>query len=275
MDHVTEETGGKKRDEVFWRKRQHGGKIKGHAHAAHALARSFHACEQLNRREGRGTGEHGHKPAGKDQAPLCAHHTEAGVEGRCNGRVEHILGVASQDLHGHGQHPEKTPSKGSVPEKAVHGKEEKRGPRHAVKVGQVSGVDVKELGAGEHEDACGCETGQGMQPAVRGPEKHEQASQEDMQCNEEVDRGSGGQEQVQQVGGVEKRGLKSAQVGSSRKNVGIPQGQVSVPELPEAEFPPGDELGGQVGAQFRKHCVPCCKEEIPEHAQGQQEQDKR
>ena len=61
-----------------------------------------------------------------------------------------------------------------------------------------------------------------------------------------------GEEEIRKIQGVEKGGLKTAEKWRSGKEVGIPEGKISIAQFPEAEVAPVDELGGDIGLGGRQ-----------------------
>ena len=63
--------------------------------------------------------------------------------------------------------------------------------------------------------------------------------------------------------------MKAAEKRRSGKEVGIPEGEVAVAQLPESEIPPVEKLGGDVRMGRGEYPVASGKEDIAEHEQGE------
>src|SRR2546427_2761852 len=94
-----------------------------------------------------------------------------------------------------------------------------------------------------------------MQPPPPSPEIHERSEQPDAQRDAPVSCHGQGQREEQPVGRIEQRQLHGAKKRRSSKNVRIPQGEVALRQLAEAEFSPPEKMQRQVvpGIRSEEH----------------------
>src|SRR2546427_9742404 len=104
-----------------------------------------------------------------------------------------------------------------------------------------------------------------MQPPPPSPEIHERSEQPDAQRNAPVSCQGQGQREEQPVGRIEQRRLHGAEKRRSRKNVRIPQGEVALRQLAEAEFSPPQKMQRQVVVNLTDNARARCNERVEEH----------
>ena len=127
------------------------------------------------------------------------------------------------------------------------------------------------MGAAKHDqDSCE-QRRQGVEVPMARPEIREETEKQDMEGNPDVDRRAGGQQQVGEIHGVEQGGLETTEKRRPGKEVGIPEGEVAMAQLPEAEVAPVEKLRGDVGMDRREDLIASGKEDIAEHEEGEDE----
>lgn len=124
------------------------------------------------------------------------------------------------------------------------------------------------MGAAKHEqDSCE-QRRQGLESPMVGPEIREETDKQDMNGDANVYGSTGGQQQVGEIQGVEQGGLETAEKRCPGKEVGIPEGEVAMTQLPKAEVAPVEKLRGDVGMDRREDRGPSGEEDIAEHEEG-------
>src|SRR2546427_7364354 len=109
-----------------------------------------------------------------------------------------------------------------------------------------------------------------MQPAPPSPEIHERSEQPDAQRDAPVSCQRQRQREEQPVERIEQRRLHGAKKRCSSKNVRIPQGEVALRQLAEAEFSPPEKMQRQVVPGIAENARTRCDERVEEHRQGEQ-----
>ena len=182
--------------------------------------------------------------------------------------------MPGEDLHRQRAAAEPQPRQRAPVEPAVDGEQDQRPPDHRAKVGQVAGVNVREVRSPEHEERAGQPGGSLVQTAVPDPEIHEPSAEEKVQRDAHVHRAGQGQTQVEPVRRIEQGGLEAAEIRRAAVDVRVPERQVTGGHLPETELPPVDELLLEIGVAIPEHPVARPEEHRPEHGEGQPQEER-
>ncbi|OPY92271.1 MAG: hypothetical protein A4E73_01298 [Syntrophaceae bacterium PtaU1.Bin231] len=273
--HVAEKAGRDQGDQVLGGKGKGCGEGVGDPHAPHAFGGGVDAAQDLHRAEGGPAGVERGEAGDGLQAGVAPQEPQGQVDRSRHACVVDILRMAGEDLHADGGASGKKGRKPPFFGQAVHGEEDQRGPGHRAEVRQVTGVDVKEDRARKHAENRRRQAGHGVKAAGRNPQMEEETEQEDVQGHNGIDGLPQGQDQEQQVGRVEQGRLEPAEKGSAGKQVGVPERQVTRPQLVDGELPPVEELVGDVGAGLGEDAFAGPEEHVGEHHQRHGCQDQR
>ena len=178
--------------------------------------------------------------------------------------------MAGENLHRHRQHADQAPDRPARGEPLVEGEKQQRDPRQRRKDVQVAGGHMEEVRRAEHQQRAAHECREGMQAAPPSPEVHERAEQPGVQRDAPVRRQRQRQREEQPVEGIEQRRLRVAEKRRPGKNMRVPQGEVALRQLAEAELPPPQKMQRQVVARIAEHARTRRDERVEEHREAEQ-----
>src|SRR6267378_871113 len=247
VHHVAKEAGSDERDQIFRREVKGGGELEGKRSRAHGFRHGLHADHELYSREQRAAGVKAQEPGRSRTAVTVAlRQPEQHVASGGERREINVLRMAGKNLHRNRQHADQAPGQPARSEPLVDGEKQQGNPRNGAKDVEVSRRHVEKVRRAEYQQRSGHEGREGMKPPSPSPEIHERSEQPDAQRDAPVSCQRQRQREEQPVGRIEQRRLQSAEKRRSRKNVRIPQGEIALRQLAEAEFSPPQKMQRQV-----------------------------
>jgi len=158
-----------------------------------------------------------------------------------------------------------------APPRPVDGEEEQRHPSQRREFAELPRDDPQIAGGGEDEGGARIEGRESSQAAAARPAVHGGAEQHQVERNLEVDPEGRRQHEMNQVDGVEEGGLEARQKGCARKEVGVPERQVSICQLLEPKCAQRVEGARRIARIARNHTAV----RIEEHAGEQSKHEPR
>ena len=177
-----------------------------------------------------------------------------------------------KDLHRYGERAEQAPGGSALAQPSVDRQEDERNPCHRGQVRQVARRDAQEVRGAEHQDGRRNERGERVQTPLHAPQVHESAEHPDVERDAPVHGERQRQRHEQPIGRIKQRRLHAAEEWRPGKDMRIPQRQVALGELAEAELPPWQELKRQVGVDAAQHPLRGRHERVEKHGQAEQGQ---
>ena len=193
-------------------------------------------------------------PVGEGAAARAFHDQPADdVQERRDAAVEEVLRVSPEPLHGDGQraagHRQRTPT---AAQRFLDAEQNRRGPGHGGEETPMPLEHSQHLlraeGVADHRDGGPLPA----QPQTPAPEVRERAGAEEIQQDAQVDPPPHGHDGAEPMEGIEHGGLERGDEGHAEEFVRVPEREVPLAHLVEAENAPSVELAARVAGGAAK-----------------------